>query len=132
MRILPLAFSLVISQQESIGGFFKITFDEKKEVDFEDESDHEELLIGRPFILYFGKPIIDPRQQMIQRKRKTGIIIMKGHSRHNYSLIGRKNQAKFENDRVSRNGHFTLPNSMILVSFSFAEDALFNDVNKKL
>ena len=32
-------------------------------------------------------------------------ITMKGHSRHKYSLIGRKNRAKFENDRISRNGH---------------------------
>ena len=41
---------------------------------------------------------------------------MKGHSRHNSSLIGRKNQAKFENDCVLRNGHrikITQPNSMI-------------------
>ena len=58
---------------------------------------------------------------------------MKGHSRHNSSLIGRKNQAKFENDCVLRNGHrikITQPNSMILVSFSSVEDALFNDVKK--
>ena len=55
---------------------------------------------------------------------------MKGHSRHNSSLIGRENQAKFENDCVSRNGHriqITQPNSMILVSFSCAEDALLID-----
>ena len=32
-------------------------------------------------------------------------IIMKGYSRHNSSLIGCKNRAKFENDRISRNGH---------------------------
>ena len=30
-------------------------------------------------------------------------IIMEGFSRHNSSLIGRKNQAKFENDCISRN-----------------------------
>ena len=56
---------------------------------------------------------------------------MKGHSRHNSSLIGRKNQGKFENDCVLRNSHriiITQPNSMILVSFSCVEDALFNDV----
>ena len=47
---------------------------------------------------------------------------MKGYSRHNSLLIGRKNQVKFEHDRVSRQ-----PNSMILVSFSIAEDALFNN-----
>ena len=58
---------------------------------------------------------------------------MKGLSRYNSTLIGRKNQAKYENDCVSRNGHkikIAQPNSMILVSFSFAEDALFNDVSK--
>ena len=60
---------------------------------------------------------------------------MKGHSRHNSSLIGRKNQAKFENDSVSRNGHrieIIQPNSIILVPFSSAEDALFNYVKKKM
>ena len=48
-------------------------------------------------------------------------------------LIGRKNEAKFENDCISRNEHrikLTQPNSIILVSFSSAEDALTNDVNK--
>ena len=58
---------------------------------------------------------------------------MKGHSRHNSSLIGRKNQAKFENYCASRNVHrikITVPNSVISVSFSSAEDALFNDVKK--
>ena len=56
---------------------------------------------------------------------------MKGHSRHNSSLIGRKCRAKFENDRISRNGHrikITQPNWMIEVSFSSAEDTLHNDV----
>ena len=59
---------------------------------------------------------------------------MKGHSRHNSSLIGRKNQAKFENDCVFKKGHrikITQPNSMILVSFSSVEDALFSDVKKR-
>ena len=58
---------------------------------------------------------------------------MKGISRYNSTLIGRKNQAKFENDCISRNWHrikITQPNSMILVSFSSAEDALTNDVKK--
>ena len=39
--------------------------------------------------------------------------------------------SKIWNDCVSRNGHrikITQPNSMILVSFSSADDALFNDV----
>ena len=47
------------------------------------------------------------------------------------SLIDRKHLATFENDCVSRNGHrikITQINSMILVSFSSAEDALFTDV----
>ena len=59
---------------------------------------------------------------------------MEGLSRHNFSLIGRKNPAKFENDYISRSGHrikITQPNVMILVSFSSAEDALSNDVNIK-
>ena len=53
--------------------------------------------------------------------------------RHNYTLIGRKYQAKFENDCISRSGHrfkITQPNLMILVSFSSAEDALSNDVKQ--
>ena len=56
---------------------------------------------------------------------------MEGFSQHNSSIIGRKNQAKFENYCISRNGHriiITQPNLMILVSFSSAEDALSNDV----
>ena len=60
-------------------------------------------------------------------------IIMKGYSRHNSSLGRRQNRAKFENDRISRNGHrikTTQSNLMILVSFSFADDVWSNDVNK--
>ena len=56
---------------------------------------------------------------------------MKGHSQHNPSLIGRKNQAKFENDCVLTNGHkikITQSNLMILVSFSSAGVAWFKDV----
>ena len=56
---------------------------------------------------------------------------MEGFSRHNSSLIGRKNQAKFENYCISRNRHrikITHPNLMILVSFSSAEDVLSNYV----
>ena len=58
---------------------------------------------------------------------------MKGHSQHNPSLIGRKNQAKFENDCVLTNGHrikITQSNLMILVSFSSVEDALSNQCQK--
>ena len=42
--------------------------------------------------------------------------IMEGLSRHNSSLTGSKNPAKFENDSISRNGHIieiTQPNLMI-------------------
>ena len=59
---------------------------------------------------------------------------MKGLSQCNSTLIGCKNQANCENDCVSRNGDrikFTQQNLLILVSFSSAEDALFNDVQKK-
>ena len=54
-------------------------------------------------------------------------------SRPNSSLIGPKNPAKFENDRITRNGHrFKITQSTLmivvkLVSFSSAEDALFNE-----
>ena len=59
--------------------------------------------------------------------------LMEGLSRHKASLIVHKNQAKFENDCISRSGHkfkTTQPNFMISVSFSSAEDALSNDVKK--
>ena len=54
-----------------------------------------------------------------------------GLSRHNSQLIRRKNPAKFENDRISRNGHrikITQPNWMIKASFSSAEDAPSNNI----
>ena len=57
---------------------------------------------------------------------------MKCLSRYNSTFFGRKTQAKFENDCISRNGHrikITQPDSMILVSFSSAEDVLSTDVN---
>ena len=60
-------------------------------------------------------------------------LIMEGFSRHNSSLIGRKNPAKFENDCISRSGHrfkITQPNLMIFVSFFFVEDALSIDLKK--
>ena len=46
------------------------------------------------------------------------------------SISGRKNQAKYENDYISRNGHglkITQPNWKIFVSFFSVEDALSND-----
>ena len=52
---------------------------------------------------------------------------------HNPSLIGRKNQAKFENDCVLTNGHrikITQSNLMILVSFSSTGVAWFEDVKR--
>ena len=58
---------------------------------------------------------------------------MKGHSQHNPSLIGRKNQAKFKNDSVLTNGHrikITQSNLMILVSISSAGVAWFEDVKR--
>ena len=58
---------------------------------------------------------------------------MKGHSQHNPSLIGCINQAKFENDCVLTNGHrikITQSNLMILVSFSSAGVAWFEDVKR--
>ena len=88
------------------------------------------IVSGMAFhMVFWGKPT-DPCQQKILRKRK------RAYERPfptQSTLIGRKNQAKSENDCVSRNGHrikITQPNSMILVSFSSAEDALFNDVIK--
>ena len=59
--------------------------------------------------------------------------MMKGYSWHNFSLIGRKQRAKFENDRILRNGHtikIAQPNVILLVLFSSAEDVWSNDVNK--
>ena len=58
---------------------------------------------------------------------------MEGFSLHNSSLMSRKNQAKCENDCISRSEHrikIAQPNLMILVSFSSAEDALSNGVTK--
>ena len=102
-----------------------------------------ELYRERPFITCFGEAHWSERCHIRPFLAYTVSFVdtdqwaspkhhMKGHSRHNSSLIGRKNQAKFENDCVSRNGHrikSTQPNSMILVSFSSVEDAVFN--NKK-
>ena len=78
-------------------------------------------------MVLLGNPI-DPCQQKIQRKRT------RAYERPfptQSTLIDRKNQAKFENYCISRNGHrirITQPNLMILVSFCSEEDALFNDV----
>ena len=58
---------------------------------------------------------------------------MKGHSRHNLRSSVAKIKQNLKMKCVSRNVHrikITQPNSMILVPFSSAEDALFNDVKK--
>ena len=50
---------------------------------------------------------------------------MEDFSRHNSSLIGRKNQAKLENYCIARSEHrfkITQPNLMIMVSFSSVEN----------
>ena len=72
--------------------------------------------------------------------KETAFISRNGHMKAIWfptqsTLIGRRNQAKFENHCVSRNAHrikIAQPNSMILVSFSSAEDALFNVKNIKI
>ena len=60
---------------------------------------------------------------------------MKGHSRHNSSLIGRKNQEKFENYRVSvkigiESKSLNQSQWSWHHSLQSAEDALFNNINK--
>ena len=100
-----------------------------------------ELYRERPFRWCFGEAHWSERCHIrpfsaytfLLLTRINGKHLMKGHSRHNASLIGRKNQSKFKNDCLSWNGYrinITQPNSMILVSFSSAEDALFNDVRE--
>ena len=89
-------------------------------------TDERRIMLGMAFhCCISGKPI---DAVSTKETRFNGIpqgIIMKGYSRHNSSLISRKNRAKFENDCISKNGHrikTTQPNLMILVSFSSAED----------
>ena len=95
-------------------------------------------------VIVLGKPI-DPCQQKKQCtwREETGVCdIVQINGLHqntvrkafpntctiNFTLVGPKNQAEFENDGVSRNEHSRIkiaqPISMILVSFSFAEDVL--------
>ena len=77
-------------------------------------------------MVFLRKPVY-PCQQKIQRKRKRAY---ESHSLHNL----RSSVAKIMQNlkmTVSRNGHrfkIAQPNLIILVSFSSAEDALFNDV----
>ena len=102
-----------------------------------------ELYRERPFIWCFGEAYQSERCHILPFSAYTVSFVdtdqwaspkhlMKGHSRNNnYLLIGRINQEKFENYSDSRNGHrikITQPNSMILVSYSSAEDAIFTDI----
>ena len=96
-------------------------------------TDERRIMLGMAFHCCFGEAHWSVSTKETRFNRILQSIIMKGYSRHNSSLIGRKNWAKFENDRFSRNGHrikTTQPNFMILVLFSFMEDVWFNDVNK--
>ena len=94
----------------------------------------EELCREKPSIMVFsGSPLI--RVSFVATDQwASPKHLIQGFSRQNSSLIGRKNQAKIENDCISRSGHrfkITQPNLMILVSFFSVENALFNDVRNK-
>ena len=81
-------------------------------------------------MVFWGSPLIRGNKRTTDQWASTKHG-MEGFSLHNSSLVGHQNQAKCENDCISRNGHrikITLPNLMILVSFSSGEDALSNDV----
>ena len=92
----------------------------------------EELWRDKPSIMVFcGSPLIrgKKKKQWASTEQRMDCL-----SRHNSSLIGRKNPAKFEHDCILRSAHrfkITQPNLTILVSFSSAEDVLSNDVKKK-
>ena len=91
------------------------------------------ILSGNNFHNVFGgSPLIRGNKRNTDQWASTRHH-MEGFSLHNSSLIGRKNQAKFENDCISRGGHrikIAQPNLMILVSFSSAEDVLSSDVKE--
>ena len=94
-------------------------------------TDEEELCREKSSIPRFGEGhwSVATKETLINGLPQN--TIMEGLSLHNSSLIGRKNQGKFENDCISRNEHrikITQPNLLILVSFSSAEDALSNGV----
>ena len=64
--------------------------------------------IRRPVEAHCSVFLLLPRINGLSQKHR-----MEGLSRHNSQLIRRKNPAKFENDRISRNGHrikITQPN----------------------
>ena len=93
------------------------------------------IVSGKAFYtVFWGSPLICGNKRNTDQWASTKHR-MEGLSLHNSSLIGHKNQGKFENDCISRNGHrikITQPNLMILVSFSSVEDALSNDVKNIL
>ena len=67
--------------------------------------------IRRPVEAHCSVFLLLPRINGLQQKHR-----MEGLFCHNSPLIGRKNPAKFENDRISRNDHrikITQPNVMI-------------------
>ena len=67
--------------------------------------------IRRPVEAHCSVCLLLPRINGLQQKRR-----MEGLFCHNSPLIGRKNPAKSENDRISRNDHrikLTQPNVMI-------------------
>ena len=84
-------------------------------------TDERRIVLGKAFHEVFsGSPLIRGNKRNTDQWASTKHY-MEGFSRHNSSLIGRKNQVKFENYCISRNGHrikITQPSIMILVSFS--------------
>ena len=93
------------------------------------------LCLGKAFHkVFWGSPLIRGNKRNTDQWSATKHHMeLEGFSRHNSSLIGRKNQANVFNDFISRNRHrirITQPNLIILVSFSSAVDALSNDVKK--
>ena len=96
-------------------------------------TDERRIVKGKAFHTVFcGSPLI--RVSFVATDQwASPKHLMEALSRQNSSLIGRKIQAKFESDCISRSGHrckITEPNVIILVSFFSAEDALSNGVKK--
>ena len=85
-------------------------------------------------MVFCGSPLIHISFVATDQWASPKHLNMESFSRHKASLIGCRNRAKFENDCISRSGHrfkITQTNLMILVSLSFAEDALSNDAKKE-
>ena len=81
-------------------------------------ADERRIVSGQGFHKVFsGSPLIHGNKRNTDQWASTKHR-MEGFSLHNSSLVGRRNQAKFENDCISWNGHrikITQPNLMILV-----------------